>query len=53
MMFNLLFTKNKKRAVRFPPLGGCREGFSGLFYPYLPFPKEGIAQSLHLTFSIK
>ncbi len=38
-------------AVRFPPLGGCREGFDPRLTPTSSFPKEGIARPVaHLTF---
>ncbi|UOE49274.1 outer membrane lipoprotein carrier protein LolA [Mucilaginibacter sp. SMC90] len=36
-------TKVEAGAVRFPPLGGCREGFHQRFTPTSSFPKEGTA----------
>jgi len=35
--------KTESGTVRFPPLGGCREGFLPRFTPTSSFPKEGIA----------
>src|SRR4051812_25981315 len=36
-------TKAEAGVVRFPPPGGCREGFLPRFTPTSSFPKEGIA----------
>lgn len=45
--------KDEAGAVRFPPSGGCREGFHQRLTPTSSFPKEGIAPACAHSNSIK